>query len=318
MATLKYVEALRGHTANRDVGSSITATEVRKYNVFFTGTDATGADAMTASGVPQIGATLGTLVCNNQTAEALDDCSVWLVTNTYSLPQPGEEAKPSGEDTWAINITVNSVMYEYEAQFDADGNPIQNTAGDPITGIMRPKYDEEMTITYRSTEVNSSGIDACIGKTNSVEITLTINGQEFVYPVNTMLFSDYSVAFVLDVNGSQYPETTLRLRIRQETWTRVVANKGFNGIVDGDPVTVGANTIMTLGTSGARLPLTIPLEDSGGVTHEEPITSPVYLTTSIADHTVERAAEDSPIEKLYFEIYEQADLGTLLLADIET
>lgn len=303
MATLKYVEAMRGHTGSVQIGKTITAGETRKYRVFFNGTDATLFDAVEAAGVPAYGASLGPLKLTSKTGETIDDCSIWEVSCNYEFPQPGEESKPTEGDIWAVSINVNSVMYEYEAQYDADGKPIANTAGDPITGVMRPKYDEEMTISFRSTDVNSDGINSCIGKINSTEFTLTINGQDFVYPEKTVLFSDYSVNFVPDVDGNTYPQNSYRLRIRQDTWTRVIANKGVNR-----------------SESGERIPITRTVTEEDGTTHDEPIQDPVYLTTDYDDTppTVEEAAVGATVEQLNFEIYEQADLFALLLDGIGT
>ncbi len=261
MSTLIEVKETKKSSASVQTGTTFSAQEVRYYDVLYDTPLTATIDAIYASGVPAFGAALGTgsLILKNKTSDRDEEKpSLYRVTCTYELPTPGQDSTPGSIDPdgtrWAIDIGVQSVPYEYEVQYDINGYPIQNTAGDAVGGVMTSDSDEQYTVTFTSNIIDWDGIDASKNAINSEPFSMTFNGQERDFDAYTVRFLTYSLSYVLDDTGTQYPRVTYVLLYRITNWLKKIASKGLN---EYDIV----------------LDAQIPIRDGQG----NPITTPVYL-----------------------------------------
>jgi hypothetical protein len=277
------VTQLGSPTGSVSTGKTTTGQETIKFRVKFDGTGSTLIDALNATtvsdgSVPPFGDARGVLILTGKDGSQLgEDSRLWDVTCTYTLPQPGEEQKPDdGRTRWAINISFSSQPYEKEIQFNpADGKPILNAAHDPISGVMDTESDEVLNVAFTSESGLFDVIDATKGTVNDADLTLTINGEEVVYPAGTLKFLDYTREYVLDASQEIYPRLTLRFLYRTDGWVRGIANKGFRKLVSGVPTWI---------------------KDDDG----RDITEPVYLTADgtakLASGSVVNTIDLDPIE----------------------
>src|SRR5262249_40380888 len=163
------------------VGAEITGDYSETFRVKFVAPDglsATDVDAYNA--VAAFNTILGIRVLTKKSADKINESPlVWDVTNTYTVPKPGVEAKPSDPDVqrWAIDIQFNPVKRQVEIQRDITGAMILNSAGDPIANVSREQTDGELVISFTSISVDWIGIDAAYGPdgsgcVNSVDLVL--------------------------------------------------------------------------------------------------------------------------------------------------
>lgn len=308
MATCKHVELRQGRKGNARIDRNTTGQLIDEYLVYFSDNTATQIDAMNADSgthgaVPLMFATSGEWVVTQKEVEQTeDDPTQWKVTVTYTLPIPGVEPAPSDPtgQRWAIEININTIAYEYEIQQNVFGSQIVNTAGDPIENVTVPRYSEELTISFTADVIDWSGVDLSFGtlgrgSTNSVAVTMTINGQSRTFAIGTLLFQNFSFSIVQDPTAVNYPRVTYRLSWRADGWDRVLANKGVNGLV---------------ASSGAKFPLI----DARG----NQVSSPVYLATNTSNSNVTAAVIGATVETVTYTVFQATDLGTNLLWDINT
>jgi hypothetical protein len=301
------------------IGSTVES--VDRYRVEFaeptaTPLDAANADAGGGNAIPAFYAALGPLKALTKTVTMLDDPRMWQVEVKYGVAIPGTEPAPATPDPagerWAINISVAAVPFEVEIQRDINGDMIENTAGDPVTGITEPQSDEEILISFTTNVVDYDGIDAAYGASgrgaiNSVDVTMTINGQSRTFLARTLRFIEYSENVTVDPSGVAYIKIIYKLRWRPSNWLRKIANKGLNQLAYHDEI--GENVLE-------------PIKIQGNV-----IQSPVYLTTDEFSGQVFRANPGDDVEIIGpgqtvaapgsgVQITEEVDLGTVLLWDI--
>src|SRR5207244_1943698 len=124
--------------------------------------------------------------------------------------------------------------------YDAAGNQILNNLGtlssggpDPIEGVTTQIYDRQIEINFTTNLVDWSGIDRCWGqgafaddnddrpRVNSVDISMTINGQVRVFPAGTLLADNYAIGTTVDgPTGIAYHDVTYILKHRGRGWIR--------------------------------------------------------------------------------------------------
>jgi hypothetical protein len=196
------------------------------------------ANATTSSfgSVPAFGSLLGPYVLTSKRPKQISNKEkLWDVDCIYTLPQPGEEPKPSDAEIerWAVNIRMASIPYDIEVDRDKDDKQIVNSAGKPVAGITRPKSDEEITIDFSCETIDWTGIVACKDTVNSTSFNMTFNGQTITFSARTIFFKGYELAYRMDPSGDTYPRMTYRLMYRAETWDKKITNKGCDYLSGG-------------------------------------------------------------------------------------
>lgn len=221
MATLISVEEIRGRSGQTTISTdSVTSTEIRKYRVYFSSTDATSDEAKNATGVPSYYDAIGGKKLLEKSAEAdNEDPKIWLVTCNYSVPQNKDDGSGEG-DTAKRNIRISggSVPYEIETHRDWSGKTLATSAGEWFTGLKFTLYDERMTIAYDTVEPDWENIVGQCGMVHNAELTITINGQTRTFPDGSILYESYSYdATVIPNTGgtiTKATSVTLNFRIR--------------------------------------------------------------------------------------------------------
>jgi hypothetical protein len=324
MATVR--EVYRHGPMFGDFATPATAAITVPYMVEFTNQSGTPGEAVLASGLPHWGDVLGAMTLQRKTPRQVDkDFSRYVVECGYALPVPGTEAAPESPngDVWNVQIDITTKKFDQELQADVDGNPLVNSAGDPIKGITVQRADEEIRISYTTDTPDWSALDDAFGPlgrgcVNSEAFTLTINGVPRPFLVNTVHFEEYSAGVTVDVSGVAYTRMGLVLGWREDGWKRMVADQGLRLLIWAIPPGGGTATLMPV-------PIThrVPKDnwDGGTLTidnsYMEPITEPVYLNGSGGT-----ALPGDPVVYLPdgngFVVYEEANLSTLLLDGIGT
>jgi hypothetical protein len=314
MATLVRVDEIRNKVADVTVGTTITASQERKFHVEYSDYTVEPVDAVYATGIPAFGEALGSgsLVLKRKTAEQnADKPELFTVTCTYEFPTPGEEAAPDNPDPdgerWAIDITIQSLMFEVETQKDAYDNPITNSAYHPISGVMTRRYDTEVVVSFTTNVIDWDGIDLCLGKVNSAPVVMTINGQSRTFATGTLLFDRYALQTVLDDTGTQRPRMTYVLLHRLETWRRRLADKGLYELYV-NPADSSLMRIPIRDGEGNQITVPVNLDGEGGqaVPGDQVVILPAPNNLS------------GLTPGIGYEINELVDMGTELLWEIGT
>lgn len=278
-----------------------TFTAELPYRVVFDGPGSGAIQAMNAT--PAFGTVTAGLTVLGKHFKRVN-ATTWVITNKMGIPLPGQEAAPASLDEvdgsrWAVTVNINPVPVEMEIQRDIHGKMIQNAAGDAISGVMVDRYDEEIVWEFSTNVIDWNAIDLAYGPlgrgcVNSFDFTITINGSRRTFKAGQLRFMGQTVGATLDPSGNVYVRQTFRTRWRADGWIRQLANKGLK--------------VKVLG-------FTFPLltdPDPDGNKHVE--TTPQYLT---ADGTG-KLADGDDVVMIPEELYEQADLGSILLWEMDS
>lgn len=302
---LKAYEITEGFEGDVTVGSTVSGQQQTIWRVEFDAAHnnavlAWSADAGANGKVPDFRDTIGIFILTGKKAKRHEDSPlVWDVTCTYVIPVPGQqESKPDDPDVqrWSVEINITSERREVEAQYDVFMNPIENSAGDPITGIPKTLKDRKIAIAFTTDLVDIAGISTCEDKVNDSDVVFTVNGQPRTYLMGTLLFDDWTEGAVLDGSGIVYPRMTYYLAVRPDGWVRKVADKGLRELIGDGP---GKQAITSL--------------DENGNHTKQKITSPAYL-----DGTGHEAAIGAPVSTIPVNLSGTANLLGTLMWDLNT
>jgi hypothetical protein len=305
------VTKIGGTSADEDTESG---SETHIYRVVYDALGALGRDVVRAVGangltMPAFGASLGGLTCQRKTpTQNKENHLEWEVKVEFATPKAGvekapEDPDPENGDRWSIDIQIHTVKTEFEKQADMSGSMMVNSSGTPVTGIMKSRTDEEITIGFTTNIILWNCIDACFdeddcGCVNSEDVTLIVNGEARVFQAGNLKFDDYELTTTVTTGGEQYWKMLLHLRYKFRGWNARVADMG----------------LYMSGPSGL-----VPIWDDSG----QPVQSPQYLngsgsTLTVGDPVVFLPQYRSTGNGDGFNIIGSADLGTLLLWGLHT
>jgi hypothetical protein len=161
------------------------------------------------------------------------------VTVTYSLPSAAgysiNEPKPAEGGKWNKRIQGRTLVWEEEVWTakDADGVtvPIVNSAGQRFQrGVNKQYYDEEFILTFTTNAPNFSAIEACRGKVNDAEITITVRGVTRTFAIGTLKLIDTEWEFNFNyANDPDSPDVNMmyRFRYKPDGWDVRKVDEGF-------------------------------------------------------------------------------------------
>lgn len=139
------------------------------------------------------------------------------------------------------------------------------------------------------------------GTVNSVELTLTVNGQERVFRPETLRFLSFAIASHVDSSGLKFTKVVYHLLERPGGWRYKLPDKGLNSY----------NSSLD----------SVPIKRVDEERNEYTITSPVYLNGNGQEANVGDEVKFLPQGDFVagdkigkgFEMFKGVDLGTLLL-----
>jgi hypothetical protein len=198
----------RGGSSNIENGTR-EATTI--YRVQFTDGTAYSYEAENATGVPVMGAQLGSTglyVVEKTGKPDTADQTIWTVevkhkTLNYAPGAMQPNINPT-QSTWSIVKAIKSFATEEAVQVDLTGKIVQNCLGEamnpPVTALV---YDEEMTIEFLTTATtHQAWIGTTISSCNSESITLTIGCNNHIFLPGELFFKDYSKNEAYVQNGT--------------------------------------------------------------------------------------------------------------------
>lgn len=219
--------------------------------------DTNGASlAYVATGIPNEGEALGTTgkVCLRKRVEpeSGDDSGInWRVTvefgvNTESLSDGGTGEPWNRKDR--IRRTVQ--VYEMVKSVDLDGKTIQNSARDPIPGLVFLEYNPVRIVNRwrRHTSFDPDAAEACIGTVNQGSFTLKPKYGTITIPAQRACLRNITTNDAVWTDGTFYFDITMELEIQGDPSLAVtdptfrgvdlqhytVQNKGFNFLDSAD------------------------------------------------------------------------------------
>lgn len=138
-----------------------------------------------------------------------------------------ELSKPSGKEKTNIDIDIADEPYEEPVYLDRNNKPIANTAGQPFSNQpTKTYYDERITVSFTTGEVDQANIETCRGNTNSGTVSMTVKGYKRSFAANTLKLVSTPVK-VRVVEGSDYNwDVKYVLVYRKDTWTRKILSMG--------------------------------------------------------------------------------------------
>jgi hypothetical protein len=141
-----------------------------------------------------------------------------------------DKAKPSGKEKLNVQIKVSTEPFEEAVYLDRNKRPICNSAGQPFSNQpTKTFYDEKISVTFDTGEVDQASIEATKGKINSNTVSLTIRGLRRSFAPGTLRFIDspYSSKTSQTPQGEEYIwSVEYTLAYRADKWTRKILNMG--------------------------------------------------------------------------------------------
>jgi hypothetical protein len=218
--------------------------------------------------------------------EESGDGMMWVVTVRYYIPQSDNKPEASTgmpKDDWkASGSTMTIPCYK-----DKNGDPIVNSAGDPLEGIEIEANDASLTLTKCFADLEWSSIAS--SQSNTVN-NASWNGYSFrtwKCEFRSAVKKEMTVSSTTADETKVYWETTWEFRYRQDTWAVKPWDVGFNQLVDssGNPTSSGTQRAAVLGAD------------------KKSVKSPVALSNGIA-----KAAGQKP-SALTFHVYRETDFS---------
>jgi len=219
--------AYQRHVKLRTRKNQISATEQRKLDTYKVICESGDAPEVAVTG---LGISLGSadgsyLAVDIDANEVEDSCGVFEVVVTYSTVWPvaggpaGSVANPLARP---VIKTADFVVSMVDVTEDADGNPIQNSAGDSIEGVQDERYDLVITYQRNVASFNWNLAADMIGALNAEEW----NG----YPARSARVTKFSAQEQWENNVS-YSAVTLEITIRNDAngvnWGHNLRDQGF-------------------------------------------------------------------------------------------
>lgn len=216
--------------------------------------------------------------------EESGDGMMWSVVVRYYIPpvdNTPSTATGLPEDNWSGSGSTTTIpVFE-----DKDGQPIVNSAKDPLEGGERESSDLSLSLTKCYPDLSWSPIAK--SKSNTVN-SATWNGSPArTWKVAFKSASKKEATSSSDNSTKPYWETNWEFSYREETWDYKPWDVGFNQLVDssGNPTTSGTKRAAILGAD------------------KKPVKAPVALASGVA-----KEAGSSP-DALTFRLYQETDFS---------
>ena len=219
-------------------------------------------------------------------AEESGDGMMWSVVVRYYIPQSENKPEPSTgmpKDDWKASAsTITIPCYK-----DKDGEPIVNSAGDPLEGIEIEASDASLTLVKCFEDLEWSSIAS--SRSNTVN-NASWNGYSFrtwKCDFRSAVRKEMTVSSLSTDQTKVYWETTWEFRYRSDTWAFKPLDIGFNQLVNssGAPTSGGSLRAAVLGAD------------------KKPVKSPVALASGVA-----KQAGQKP-NVLTFHVYKETDFS---------
>lgn len=281
------------------------AEETHTYRVYFSDENATGADAVLASGVPQPitggamtqlmsagGLGTGLYLRKRRANQVEDNKSIWLVEITYSaLGVKSQQTKLDGQTKWGVDVSCTYIVREETANQDRDKNPIVNSAGEPFEEKLTvPKWDLQVEVSYLTDVPDWAAIDACFQCVNSEDIAMHVGPTVRIFASNTLKFEGLRYSYVYGPASDNLLRMNLILihRPSDDGWTTYLDDMGYN--------------ILGEGSDGSANAL-VPIVDG----NNEPVRMPRYL-----DGTGQELGTGLAVVRLPFNMLKSVSFSGLL------
>lgn len=142
-----------------------------------------------------------------------------------------------------VNISVTPSIYEQDAWFDADNNPIQNSAGDRYNPTLKKAYyDADIQVTFdcdgSTAQAAINAGEACEGKYSKGAVTMTVNGVTKTYGAGTILFLTTGYSTIYTGVAPYSWKMNYHFRYRADGWKNIVIDRGLRENVGGKMVPI--------------------------------------------------------------------------------
>lgn len=150
---------------------------------------------------------------------------IWQLEAEYTAIKGGQiDANPLARRPVT---TFDSSLIDEKTLFDADGNPIVNTAGEFITGVVQKIAIVDYTVKMNLGS-DPKWLQTHLGRLNRDPITL----RGLTWAPKTLLLSGVSAGEFVTENRVEYAEYTLKIMADPRTWTQTVWNRGTVELVE--------------------------------------------------------------------------------------
>ncbi len=188
------------------------------------------------------------------------------------------------EDRWNFSITSSGVSFVESVTEERYGLPVANSAGQPFDpGLVKEYYDELITVSFTTNNLDPDEIAYCRGKVNSDSITMTVKGVTRTFNANELKLGNAEWSFTTGDGAADVVRVTLPFIYRVDGWKRRVPDMGY----------------YTLGDANAL----DPILDAGG----DKVVQPSYL-----DGAGQLNPFGEPVVLLEFDIDDETEFSTLL------
>jgi hypothetical protein len=205
------------------------------YLGVYSDNSATPLDAESGTGVPAYGSQYGSAnlyLMNKHANRDAKNPGIWTVTLTYkTLASFAQQPKLNATSTkWAILSTITPYPVEVPLQKDPrTGALMVNCIGEAIkpapTKII---FDKQLNISFTTTALLQSDINACEEKTNPSAVNLPFGAGTLTFAADTMLFKSTPAQETYDVDGNKIVNMNYMFLIRKDTWLGQYPNLSYN------------------------------------------------------------------------------------------
>jgi hypothetical protein len=203
--------------------------------------------------------------------EALGGGSDWVVTSkraslidekspfyfrvevVYSAPAFGGTPEPG--EKWNVRVSVTGAEYVAPTSIDRNGDQITNSVGDLFNPpAMKQGFDEIITVSWQSDEVDIEDLSAARGKVNSDAFSITVRNWTKSFTEDQVKVGNITYDTVLGVDGEEYWNVSVPLLYRSDEWITKLEDKGYRKKLDDDSLSEYLDTEVYLASDGTQLP----------------------------------------------------------------
>ena len=225
----------------------------------------------------------------------------WVVTVPWSTESISSQERERNDYPNPIDRTAKISVESRETQKyvtkDVEGNPIQNTAGEPFEPIVADFTDVIINIRQNLPGYAASWLQAYNNSTNLNPVVITGGNGILTLDAGYGLIKGMSFSSLQQENGYNFYEGNIQVHVTHDDtyqWKTVLVNEGFRYLDGTDLI-----HFFEKDESGT-------LQDGTGSTEEVRATNPKKLSLSGG-----AAADDAPPELLEFKIYRETDWSYL-------
>lgn len=222
----------------------------------------------------------------------------WIITVDWEIPTYNLDANGTGSGVTAekydIDFSVTGEERTEEQDHDAMGNAIASSARETLAGWQRTFYDETITITFKTTNLDEEGISTFRNTLNYETVTMYMEkgtGSNKVifsrtFPPYTLKLGNMQYSLQANQDGTYVWNVTLPLHYRSKTLPKAIIAAAWQDFVE---ELAGSDTNVQLGwldtaidqgkykldSTGKRVKI---YEDSDeAVDKLKPVSKPVWL-----------------------------------------